>query len=451
MKKRIIILATIIASASILINGCSKNEVISNENNTKTVEFNATSCGTKTAFTDPTGTTYPTLWTANDENVKILQNVGGSPVSADVTPSLDKKTAKFTATITSDGSGSYTFYAASPASAFTSYQKAYKSWNVTIKGNQTPSEKSVDEGAQLLAAKSSTYTPDFPTNVNLSFTHVTAYGKFSLTNLGMVSGENITTVKLTSAVKWVGSCFYYIADYDTHVEGEVATASTASTELTINTNSPDNIWFACAPVDLSGTNLDVLVTTNKATYTKTFTLSSGREFQSGRIKSFTLDMTGAVKDVAPAYSLIPTAGSDNGYATSEDIEVSGITWNVTGNSTFTPWRIGGKNLSGVNRAIYSKTAITNNVNKIVITHGTASSVTVNSMTVYVCSTAAGAAADTPTNVVASFTPSFVASDNVTINKADETSWANCYYRIVYNLTIGSSNKYLQFSEAKFYD
>lgn len=152
------------------------------------------------------------------------------------------------------------------------------------------------------------------------------------------------------------------------------------------------------------------------------------------------------------YTLTPVVGSDNGYASSEDILVEAITWNVMGNSTLTPWRLGGKSISNENRAIYSKTAIPANISQIIITNGgTSGSITVNSMKVYVCSSAAGAAASTPTDVVASFTPEYVQDDDVTINKADETSWANCYYRIVYNVTVsGSKNKYIEFSEAKFY-
>lgn len=449
MKKYFIILATLAAATS-FITSCNKIEVIPNENEAVTVVFNATAIKSKTAFDDPTGSNYPTLWTANDENVKILQNVGGTPVSAAVTPS--GATAKFTASLTSDGSGSYTFYAVSPAAAFTSYASAYTDFNVTVNGNQTPTAKSVDESAMLIAAKSATYSPDFPTSVNLSFTHATAYGKLTLSNLGLVSGETIKTVKLSATdTKWTGSGRYYIEDYDVYSAGDLVPASTASKDLIINTSSASDIWFAVMPADMGGEDVTIIVTTNKSTYTRTFTIPSGKKFVAGKIASFTVNMSSAVKEDAPAYSLIPAAGTENGYATSEDITIGGITWNVTGNATMTPWRIGGKNLDDVDRAIYSKTPIPNNISQIVITHGTANSVTVNSMKVYVCSSAAGAAADTPTDVVASFNPSFVASGNVTVNKTDATSWANCYYRIVYNVDIGGSNKYIQFSEAKFYE
>lgn len=452
MKHYSILIIGALVAATFAIS-CNKAEIASDVKEPTLVHFNATSIETKAAFTDPSGSSYPTLWTANDEYVKILQNVGGAPVSATVTPSMDKTTATFTASLTSDGSGSYTFYAVSPASAFTSYTPSYKNFNVTVSGNQTPSAQSVDENVMLLAGKSSTYSPDFPTSVDISFAHATAYGKLTLSNLGLAVGETIKTVKLTTATtKWTGSGFYYVEDYDTHKAGDLVTASTASKELIINTSSASNIWFACIPADLGGEEVTVLVTTNKYTYTRTITIPAGKKFQSGKIASFTVDMASATKDDAPAYSLIPATGGSNGYATlSEDLNINGIKWNVVGNTTLTPWRIGGKNLTGVDRYLYSKDALEANISQIVISHGAAADITVNSMTVYVCSTADGAAADTPTNVVATFTPDFVANGEVIINKVGETSWANCYYRIVYNVTVGGSNKFIAFKEAKFYE
>ena len=154
--------------------------------------------------------------------------------------------------------------------------------------------------------------------------------------------------------------------------------------------------------------------------------------------------------VSLQYTLDGTqTGGTNAYAEASSIEQEGISWSVEGNTMISPWRIGGKSLSSVNRTIYSKTAISSNISKIELSHGAASSVTVNSVTVTVHSTAADAVAGT--NAIASFTPTFAANSTMTIEKADETSWANCFYRIVYNLTISStSNKYLVFNSAQFY-
>ena len=71
------------------------------------------------------------------------------------------------------------------------------------------------------------------------------------------------------------------------------------------------------------------------------------------------------------------------------------------------------------------------------------------MTVTVHTTADDAAAGT--NAIATFTPTFVANDTVTINKDGNASWANCFYRFVYNVSVsGNSNKFVQFSKVRFY-
>lgn len=194
--------------------------------------------------------------------------------------------------------------------------------------------------------------------------------------------------------------------------------------------------------------------TSEGSYTVTITYNDDNSINT----SYTITVSAGGGGASPTlqYTLTPEAtGSNssphNSYTAAATVTIDGIGWSVMGNSYMVPWRIGGKNISGVDRAIYSTTAIPANISQIVITHGAASSITVNSMTVYVCSTAAGAAADTPTNVVASFTPSFAANDDVTINKVGNTSWANCFYRIVYNVTVsGNNNKFIEFSEAKFY-
>ncbi len=145
-----------------------------------------------------------------------------------------------------------------------------------------------------------------------------------------------------------------------------------------------------------------------------------------------------------SYTLTPASGSNNSYANNCDIEIGGITWNLTGNSTTQPWRIGGKNLTGVDRALYSKNALPFNVGKIVITHGSASNITVNSMTVIVASDASF------NTVVSTLTPTFAASDDITINRPSGVSWENCYFKIIYNVSVsGNTNRYVEFTKAVF--
>ena len=146
------------------------------------------------------------------------------------------------------------------------------------------------------------------------------------------------------------------------------------------------------------------------------------------------------------YTLTPEKGSNNGYASNCDITINDITWNLAGNSDIIPWRIGGKSLSKVDRALYSKTPIDKNVSKIEVTHGSASSITVHSWTLYVATDAEFE------NIVSAMTPTFEASKTTTISRPEGKDWSNCYYKFVYKVTVsGTSNKFIEFKEAKFYE
>ena len=145
------------------------------------------------------------------------------------------------------------------------------------------------------------------------------------------------------------------------------------------------------------------------------------------------------------YTLTPTSGTNSNYATNCDVTINGITWNLTGNSQQIPWRIGGKSLTMVDRALYSKTAISDNVTKIEVTHGAASSITVNSWTVIVSKNSDFS------DPVSTLTPSFAASSTTTINRPDGVDWSSCYFKFIYNVTVsGSKNKFVEFSSAAFY-
>lgn len=167
-------------------------------------------------------------------------------------------------------------------------------------------------------------------------------------------------------------------------------------------------------------------------------LTSEAKSQTGKTKASESGESSVV------YTLNPVNGSNNSYAGNCDVVIDGITWNVTGNSQMQPWRLGGKSLTNVDRAIYSKTALDYNIEKIEITHGAASGITVNSMTVIV------ATDDEFNNVVSTLTPTFEADATVTVERPSGADWSNCYYKIVYNVTVsGSSNKFLEFTKAVF--
>lgn len=180
-------------------------------------------------------------------------------------------------------------------------------------------------------------------------------------------------------------------------------------------------------------------TTGEQTVTVSYT-------ESGVTKTTTYTITvNSGETEAVVYTLDGTsAGTGNSYAGNNTVTQSGISWTINGNLTTNPWRIGGKELAGVDRLVYSTTALAKNISKIEITHGAASNVTVNSMTVIVSKNADFS------NPVSTLTPTFVANGTVTVNRPDGKDWSSCYYKIVYNITISAtSNKFIQFTKAEF--
>ena len=290
--KKLINSIFVIVAAMVTFAGCVKEEIAAPE--TKTVQFFAEEIATKTEFGTPNGTTYPTLWNENDE-VHISLNLTSSKQYA-VVPSDDFTTATIEGSFTDDESGSYTFYSVSPASAlYTGFNAEHKSYSLEIPTIQTPSATSVDAKAQILVATSKTHT-EFPETVGFAYQHLTAYGKMSLTNLNL-NGAKVASVSLTASKNFAYRYYFYPAT------GEVKENGATST-ITINTSSVADIWFACAPVDMSNSTMNVVVNTDKGTFTKTVNFPADRKFESGKIAKFSVDMSGVAIVSPKIYELV---------------------------------------------------------------------------------------------------------------------------------------------------
>lgn len=295
------------AVAAVALASCAKENSPINGSNEKTVSFIAESIETKTVFGTKEGDSYPTLWTSN-KKVEISLNLNSSK-GADVAPSEDSKTATFNGDFEDDETGSYTFYSVSPSKAVVSLYKDYKDWTIDIPANQTPTASSVDEAAQILVAKSSTFD-SWPSTVSFNFSHLTAYGKMSLTNLNLGDGVTVTSVSITAAENWVGRWYYYVENYvsetEPHNEGDIRASSTASKTINLTTTSTSDLWFACAPVDLSGKKITVTVNTTAGPYEKVITWPADKPFTSGKVYKFSVDMAG----IQPAEPKVYTKVTD---------------------------------------------------------------------------------------------------------------------------------------------
>ena len=272
-----------VLSALTVFAGCrTEEQEIPESASVNTVLFRAGMADTRTAFAAPENGVYKTLWTENDRNVLLSLNYGKAEKSA-VKISENGRTATFEASFdASSASAPYTFYAVSPASAARAISPSRKAWSVSIAAEQTPSALSVDEAAQLLVAKSDPVTK-LSKEVDLHFSHLTAYGRLTLKNLELGEAK-VSKVDLIFSTPVVGEWYWG--------EDGTITANGDSHTIVLHTDATDDLWFACAPVDVSGQTLKMVLFTDHGNLTKEITFPQGRSFASGKVARFSVDMAG---------------------------------------------------------------------------------------------------------------------------------------------------------------
>lgn len=290
---------SVLAVAATTLFACNKLEVKQEAvSEPQTVTFNAgVSPITKTTFGALDVNKYPTIWTDNDANVKIAQNYSAGQDAA-VTKVSDSQ-ATFAATFSDYASGSYTFYAVSPASAVVSgVSSSYKNWNLEIPTDQTSTATGPDEDAMIMVASSSTVTT-FPTSVDLSFTHLTAYAKMSIINLALDGGDQIASVLITGSNNIAYRYYYYVGGENQGTLQE----NSAQNSITVHTTSASNIWFACAPL-AAETQLTIAVTTaNSKVYTKSG-INIPSALAAGEVAVFNVDFDDITAAETKVYSLV---------------------------------------------------------------------------------------------------------------------------------------------------
>ena len=223
----------------------------------KTVRFQAGAADTRTAFAAPENGVYRTLWTRNDSDILLSMNYGKAVNSA-VTPAEDGATAWFEASFdASDATSPYTFYAVSPASAARAISPSRSAWSVYVAADQK--------------------------KVQLHFAHLTAYGRVSLKNLEL-EDATVSKVELTFSTPVVGEWYW--------AEDGTLTSNGASHTIALDTDASGDLWFACAPVDVSGQTLALSVYTTHGILSKEITFPEGRKFTSGKVARFSVDMAG---------------------------------------------------------------------------------------------------------------------------------------------------------------
>ncbi|MCH5156381.1 MAG: hypothetical protein J1G02_00720 [Clostridiales bacterium] len=346
-----------------------------------------------------------------------------------------------------------------------------KSWDIAVaKIQDIIGDVTLDIAGQFAAVKSdwsSSYgehTFQYGTDLVVKFDRASAQTS-TITDLPVIgandngsNGTVYTTVSLTEGGKQINSVTFGLKQWTTKTWQsmyiEYTTDGQTWTEVANvgfkdkGTKNSDGMFAE----SLAATGLPAKVTAVRLAVATTHKKDDGssENVQVG-LSSIKLNVTANPDVKGPektVYTLTTSkAGSNNGYAGNCDVEVDGITWNIEGNSTTSPWRFGGKNLNAVDRSLTSKTAITSNISRIVVKFG-ACTITVNSVTLKVYKadpTADGSEAIYTTEL------KHEANGTVSVTKPADADWSNCYYKVIFNVTeTAGTNSYVTISTMEFY-
>lgn len=294
-----------------------------------TVQINAVENLSRTHFGDLNEGKYPTLWDATDKIAASLAN--GNNKASDVATyvSDDSKTASFKVELnTANTTAPYVVYAASPSSAVVSGVHAtYKSWTLNIPSSQKPSATSCDPAAQIVVGQSES-SETLPSSVNIEFSHVTAYAKINFTNVALGEAK-VESINIEADQNIAGRFYHYVA-------GEkvgTTEANSATKIITIDTSELTNVWVALAPTAVS--ELTFTINTDKGPITKEVAVN--KEFKSGVVATFNVDMTGKTITTPDVYTLVTDlsvlAEGDNVVIAAADYDFAmSTTWNSNNNA-----------------------------------------------------------------------------------------------------------------------
>lgn len=278
-----------------------------------TVRFTSSVDATKTVFGENAKGYYPVRWTS-DQKVAIFYNsqtgsaeegYGGAQYITP-TPSSDALAAEFSATFTKQDADVHTFYAFSPLCSLnwmgnedwdSDGINEIKALYATVPADQVPVPGTCDEKAQLIVANKE--YADFPKVVDLSFSHLSSYGKIK--TLALPEGATEIVGFMLESNKAISGEIYYYFDQpaNVHVNNKKATKY-----IYLNVNNAHrnttltDVFFATTPVSFSdGDWLKVSVYTTSDSWSKTIEFSSAQplEFKPGHISSFSISAKGFTK------------------------------------------------------------------------------------------------------------------------------------------------------------
>ncbi len=311
------------ATALTLVFSCNEESMPDVVNrNLAAVDFTASGHVTKTVFGIPDNGSYPVLWTENQKVALFYNSQTGDQGWTDgaqyVTPvpSEGGLTASFSASFSKEESDRHSFFAFSPLGALK--WMGNEDWNgdgvdekvvyAILPADQIPHMGTCDEKGQLLVAQAD-FT-DYPENVPLAFTHLSAYGKIARLELPEEAfpGESddskieagIVGVLLETNKPISGEIYRNFDSNTVYVKEDATKYIYLDVNNELKGKALRDVFFACVPMQLAeGDYLKVTVytTSESEKWVKTINFSSSHalSFISGWISSFSISSDGFKK------------------------------------------------------------------------------------------------------------------------------------------------------------
>ncbi|MBR1637062.1 MAG: hypothetical protein IJ687_04360 [Bacteroidales bacterium] len=293
------VLAVAVAAAAMT--SCQKAVMEEEGGINAVVSFQASFPETKTTFGTAEAGKYPVLWQDGDK-VAVSVSLTNPLKDLEVTPSTDKKTGTFSKDVTLPGEGPWAFYVMSPSAAMVNASASHKDLTVDFATDQTPTAVSVDPAAQvLLAMATATTIPTEP--VPVTFNHLAAYGKVSLTNLPTTA--KVTGLSLAFDQPVTGRWYFYPEEEDVTKRFQ---GNAPSNLVNLTTEKTADVFFAVAPNGVAVKSVKVTLKTEDGNYEKEVTVPE-KTFKSGVVSAFTVDMTGASKVQDKVFKLVKNAAN----------------------------------------------------------------------------------------------------------------------------------------------
>lgn len=268
-----------------------------------TVFAEASAHRTRAVIADKVGDAYPIFWTTG----KQVGFYAGSSQAVWANPSTSGSTTSFSVVLPNETAGN--LVALSPKSSdgvqggFSAYSISSSTVACVVPSEQTPTESSVDEAALLLAAAMEIPSGGIPSEIDMNFAPVNAFGKLVLANL---PASNINKVTLEFPRVVAGTNVEYSVEDGTLSGAGVKTLTLLTDDISPDGDGNFTVWFGCVPVSMNSGTFTVTVEDSRGlTYSKAISLSASKvlEFNAGRVRPIQVDMEGTAIETVKEVTL----------------------------------------------------------------------------------------------------------------------------------------------------